>query len=93
MVEAELEHHGLVEVQQVIETLIQLFHYFEEKETRRVSSNETESKSREKEINGQAESSINPESQDLCWPKIPLFAQKAVTSHSSILRIQKNASK
>ena len=93
MIEAGLEHHGVVEVQQVVETLIQLCHYFEEKGIHRVSNSESESKTKEEEIDCKAESIINPERQDLCWPKIPLFAQKALTSHNSVIRIQKNASK
>lgn len=110
MVEAELEHRGLLEVQQVADTLIQLFHYFEEKERNTVSGKEAESRSKEQDTSAKVEGVSNADcqvqdvkavadvpysqyTQDPAWPKIPPFAQKALSSQYCMLRIQKNASR
>ncbi|KAI5062349.1 hypothetical protein GOP47_0022888 [Adiantum capillus-veneris] len=107
MVEAELDHHGVSEVQQVAEMLIQLFHFFDEKERRSTVAKESEPKSQEQDIPQikddhvsnqpqDTKSSTDPYSQylqDPQWPKIPSFAQKVISSPYCLLRIQKNASR
>lgn len=104
MVEAELEHHGLSEVQQVVDMLIQLFQFFEERERKANLAKEAESKGKEQDTTTKVDTAINqPQdnkaasdafsqyAQDLEWPRTPSFMQKALTSPYCLLRLQKNA--
>eukprot|EP00250_Pteridium_aquilinum_P001778 c11994_g1_i1 orf=341-5044(-) len=106
MVEAELEHRGLSEVQQVADMLIHLCQFFEEKERKLTVVKEAESKSKEQDgitkvdgVNFQpqdtkaAADAFSQYAQDPDWPNIPSFALKALTSPYCLLRIQKNASR
>ncbi|KAH7441097.1 hypothetical protein KP509_03G025400 [Ceratopteris richardii] len=107
MIEAELEHHGISEVQQAVDVLVRLFQFFEEKERRSTIVKGTEVKNKESDILPTKFDGVSNQPQDLKkitdtlaqyaqdsdWPKIPPFIQKALTSPYFLLRIQKNASR
>ncbi|MCO5572462.1 hypothetical protein L7F22_026217 [Adiantum nelumboides] len=107
MIEAELDHHGISEVQQVVEMLIQLFQFFEEKERKSIRAKEIESKSKEQDGSQIKANFVSNQPQDTKvaadpygqyslepeWPKVPLFLQKVISSPYCLSRAQKNASR